>query len=64
MTHPNGSRLPKPQVFWLIPANMDCYPITNRWAVVAAGAVVTKDVEEFTVVGGVPAKEIRKVKKD
>ena len=27
-------------------------------AVVAAGAVVTKDVEAFTVVGGVPAKKI------
>lgn len=35
----------------------------GRWAVVAAGAVVTKDVEAYTVVGGVPAKEIRKVKK-
>ena len=35
----------------------------GRWAGVAAGAVVAKDVEEFTVVGGVPAKEIRKVKK-
>lgn len=34
----------------------------GRWAVVAAGAVVTKDVEAFTVVGGVPAKEIRKLK--
>lgn len=33
----------------------------GRWSVVAAGAVVTKDVEPFTVVGGVPAKEIRKI---
>lgn len=29
-------------------------------AVVAAGAVVTKDVAPYTVVGGVPAKEIKK----
>ena len=28
-------------------------------AVVAAGSVVTKDVEEFAVVGGVPAKVIK-----
>ena len=27
-------------------------------AVIAAGAVVTKDVEPFTVVGGIPAKKI------
>lgn len=32
-------------------------------AVVAAGAVVTKDVETGTVVGGVPAKTIRKIGK-
>lgn len=29
-------------------------------AIVAGGAVVTKDVEPFTIVGGVPAKPIRK----
>jgi len=30
----------------------------GRGAVVAAGAVVAKDVEEYTIVGGVPAKKI------
>lgn len=32
----------------------------GKGAIVAAGAVVTKNVSAFTVVGGVPAKEIRK----
>lgn len=34
----------------------------KKGAIVAAGAVVTKDVEENSVVGGVPAKEISKRK--
>lgn len=33
----------------------------GEWSVVAAGAVVTKDVPPMCVVGGVPAKVIKKV---
>jgi acetyltransferase-like isoleucine patch superfamily enzyme len=36
----------------------------GRGAVVAAGAVVTGDVEPFTIVGGVPAKRIGDVPRD
>lgn len=36
----------------------------GRWAVVAAGAVVTKDVPPFTLVMGVPAREVCKVDHD
>jgi acetyltransferase-like isoleucine patch superfamily enzyme len=32
-------------------------------SVVAAGSVVTKDVPAYTVVGGVPAKELKKIPK-
>ena len=41
--------------------NVTVYPsvIIGEYAVVAAGAVVTKDVPDFAVVGGVPAKVIK-----
>ncbi|MBN2789743.1 MAG: acyltransferase [Candidatus Delongbacteria bacterium] len=34
----------------------------GKGSIIAAGAIVTKDVEEYSVVGGVPAKLIRKRK--
>jgi len=36
-------------------------PVVGGGVVVAAGAVVTKNVEPNTIVGGVPAKVIKKI---
>jgi carbonic anhydrase/acetyltransferase-like protein (isoleucine patch superfamily) len=32
--------------------------VIGRWALVAAGAVVTKDVPDFALVAGVPARRV------
>jgi acetyltransferase-like isoleucine patch superfamily enzyme len=34
----------------------------GNYSVVGAGAVVTKDIQAYTLVSGVPAKEIKKMK--
>ena len=36
----------------------------GRGAVVAAGAVVTRDVAPYTVVGGIPARKIKDIPED
>lgn len=45
-------------------ATIVCGIVIGEYAMVAAGAVVTKDVPEYTLVAGVPAKVIRKISLD
>ena len=42
-------------------ATIVCGHTIGRFAMVAAGAVVTKDVPDFALVAGIPAKVIGKV---
>jgi len=44
-------------------ATIVCGNTIGEYALVAAGAVVTKDVEPYTLVAGIPAKPIAKVDK-
>lgn len=39
-------------------ATIVCGHIIGKWAMIAAGAVVTKDVPDYSIMAGVPAKRI------
>lgn len=60
------SKIFKPKIIRLniesgvpLPVKTNVYPTISDGAIVAAGAVVTKDVPPYAIVGGVPAKIIR-----
>ncbi len=44
-------------------ATIVCGHTIGEYAMVAAGAVVTKDVPPYTLVAGMPAREVRKIEK-
>ena len=57
MANPSATaRLPARQKYWF------GIGAIGKGAIVAAGAVVTKDVEPYTVVAGTPARKIKDVK--
>jgi acetyltransferase-like isoleucine patch superfamily enzyme len=64
INHPDFLPVPIPTVVqdyvWIASRAMVLPSLIHRGAVVAAHAVVNKDVDELAIVGGVPAKVIGK----
>lgn len=62
MKHIKGSPVTIEEGVWVASGAIICPGVTiGKHSVVAAGAVVTKDVDPYTIVGGNPAKKIKDI---